>query len=340
MAESHSFVYEPEYMKSVCEELLSEAGVRVRLGTSVVAAVKDAAGRNLRAVITESKSGREAWIAKKFVDCTGDGDLAALAGCGYDVGGVDPKAPEQPASLIGLFSIPDDRGILRFIANDPSNFDASGAQVRNAKAAFREELNRVGVHPSYGSPAIFRIGRNLFSIMANHEYDVPVDDADAIGAATMRARREVVKMTEALVRDSARNADGRGPWSGLRLVATADQVYHRRARRIHGRSTMKVDDCFAGAKFDDEVANCDFVIDVHAVSEEANRVMAAGSPFDTHVRPYQIPFRACQAADLDNLYMAGRCISGDFYAQASYRITGTAVALGYGVGVRIGKCAL
>ena len=332
----HCFVYEPEYMKVVCEELLQESGVRVRLGTSVVAAVRDASGRNIQAVVTESKSGREAWIAKKFVDCTGDGDLAALSGCGYDVGGAEKGAPEQPASMIGMFMLPDDSGIRKFIGNEHSNYDSLGERVFDSKVEFRKELERLGIHPSYGNPTIFRINRNLFIIMANHEYDVPVDDADAIGEATMRARREIVEMTEALVKDSQLHPEKESPWRGLRLVATADQIYHRRARRIHGRYTMKVDDCFDGAKFDDAITTCNFGIDVHAVSKKMNKVLPAGSPFDRHSQPYQIPLRACQAADVDNLYMAGRCISGDFFTQASYRITGTAIALGYGVGQRIG----
>lgn len=45
--------------------------------------MKDGSNR-LRTLITESKSGRQAWSAEAFVDCTGDGDLGALAGCGFD----------------------------------------------------------------------------------------------------------------------------------------------------------------------------------------------------------------------------------------------------------------
>ncbi|MCQ2390668.1 MAG: FAD-dependent oxidoreductase [Kiritimatiellae bacterium] len=326
----HCFIYEPEYLKLACEELLTEAGVRVRLGTSVVAAVKD--GRNLTAVITESKSGREAWTARKFVDCTGDGDLAARAGCGYDVGGAEETDPEQPASLIGLFTIPDDRGILKFVANERSNYDSLGNRVIDSKIELQDEFRRIGVNPSYGHPTIFRINRNLFILMANHEYDVPVDDADAISAATLRAHREVVAMVEALAKDACRDVAKPGAWKDVRLVATADQIYHRRARRIHGRYAMKVEDCFEGMMCPDAVATCRFGIDVHAVSTHMNKTMPAGSPFKKHVKPYQIPLRACQAADLDNLWMAGRCISGDFFTQASYRITGTAVEMGYNVG--------
>ena len=326
----HAFVYEPEYMKVVCEELLSEAGVRVRLGTGVVSAVKE--GRSVKAVVTESKSGREAWLAKSFVDCTGDGDLAALAGCGFDVGGAERGDPDQPASMIAVFTLPDDSGILKFVANEHTNYDSMGEQLFNSKIELGKELGRIGLHPSYGHPTIFRMNKNLFILMANHEYDVPVDDADRIGAATMRARREIVDMAEALAMDSWRQPGHKGPWAGLRIVATADQICHRRARRIHGRYTMKVDDCFSGAAFDDAVATCRFGIDVHAVSQHMNKKCPAGSPFRRESKPYQIPLRACRAADLDNLYMAGRCISGDFFAQASYRITGTAVEMGYNVG--------
>ena len=326
----HAFIYEPEYMKVVCEDVLSEAGVRIRLGTSVVAAIRD--GRRIRAVVTESKSGREAWLAGRFIDCTGDGDLAALAGCGFDVGGAKKGDPEQPASLIAVFTLPDDSGILKFISNEHSNYGSMGEPLLIPKVELHKELNRIGLHPSYGNPTIFRMNRNLFILMANHEYDVPVDDADKIGAATMRARKEVFEIVNALAKDSWHQPEHKGPWSGIRLVATADQIYHRRARRIRGRYAMKVDDCFDGATFDDAVATCRFGIDVHAVSKEMNKSLPAGSPFAKESKPYQIPLRACQAADLDNLYMAGRCISGDFFTQASYRITGTAVEMGYNVG--------
>ena len=175
-------------------------------------------------------------------------------------------------------------------------------------------------------------------MMANHEYDIPVDDPDKIGEATARARREIVDITEALVKDSWNQPGHKGVWSNLRLVATADQIYHRRARRIHGRYKMKVEDSFNGAVFEDAVATCRFGIDVHAVSKHMNKILPAGSPFKKSVLPYQIPLRACQSADIDNLYMAGRCVSGDFFIQASYRITGTAVEMGYNVGNAAAKC--
>ena len=323
-----AFIYEPEYMKLVCEEMCAEAGVQVRLYTSVVAALRDSSRRNISAVVTESKSGREAWRARRFVDCTGDGDLGALAGCCFDVGGEAIGDPEQPASLIALVTIPDDRHILKCVSNDPSNFGVDGERIHISSKILLSEMNRVGISPSYGRPTMFRVSPNLYAFMCNHEYDVPVDDSNAITVATMRARREIFDMIDALSRK------GGEAWKGFRLVATAEQLGHRRARRLHGRYTMTVEDCLEGRQFPDGLCTCSFSLDVHAVSKAMNRIRPAGSPLNIkrRVKPYQIPLRACRAKNLDNLYMAGRCISGDFLPQSSYRITGAAIGLGVGVG--------
>ncbi|MDO4949958.1 MAG: FAD-dependent oxidoreductase [Bacteroidales bacterium] len=52
-------------------------------------------------------------------------------------------------------------------------------------------------------------------------------------------------------------------------------------------------------------------------------------------KPFQIPFRSCQSRDVDNLYMAGRCISGGFLPMSSYRVTGSAVEMGENVAIRV-----
>jgi flavin-dependent dehydrogenase len=95
-------VYDPEQAKVVLEDKLTEAGVELRYHTMVTGAVCDENGR-LTTVLTESKSGREAWTADCFVDCTGDGDLAAQAGCAFDVG-KDKSCSCQPMSMMALLT--------------------------------------------------------------------------------------------------------------------------------------------------------------------------------------------------------------------------------------------
>lgn len=324
-----NYLYEPEYMKFVCEELCREAGVRFQLHTSVVAA--ETAGRNIVAAETESKSGRQRWTAPLFVDATGDGDLAARAGCGFERGGDKPGDPDQPASLVGLAVVDENAGLAPFVINDAFNFDGGGEAKTNAKKAFLQELRRVGVEPSYAAPTLFRVRRGLYALMANHEYGVPVDDAAAITEATVRARRELVTLARAL------ETRGGPVWRNFRLVATAEQIGHRGARRILGRYRLTRADVLEGRRFEDGIASCGFGVDIHT-TRYGDRLDGEVITDPSHrkdgnfVQPvYQIPLRACRAKDLDNLYMVGRCISGDFGSQASYRITGAAVAMGEGL---------
>jgi glycine/D-amino acid oxidase-like deaminating enzyme len=99
--------YDVEEMKILLEEMCLEAGVRIRLHTRVCGAVLNDAGR-LEAVITESKSGREAFRAKAFIDASGDGDLAAQAGCGFDYG--HPETGAGPADEFHLPVVGDRAG--------------------------------------------------------------------------------------------------------------------------------------------------------------------------------------------------------------------------------------
>ena len=332
------WVYEPEYMKLVCEDMCAEAGVKVHLQTPVVAAYRDASGKNVETVVTESKSGRKAWRAKTFVDCTGDGDLAARAGCGFDMGW-SPEGWGQPATLNALVVAEDGDLLTEYCSNVPAmwtrhpSLEKPGTETCHhilASHKLKALMHKAGMDPSYGDPTLFRMHKNLFCFMVNHEYKLRVDDADAISAATIRARKEICSLAAALAKLG-------GPWKGFRVAATAEQIGHRDARRIHGRYTVTRADVAAGAKFEDAITTSRFGIDIHGLDKKANDGKAAGQNFGAKFRPFQIPLRACRAKDADNLYMAGRNISGDFIAHASYRVTGSSVALGEGVGKAIGR---
>lgn len=84
----------------------------------------------------------------------------------------------------------------------------------------------------------------------------------------------------------------------------------------------------------DAIARVTFGIDIHAATAEKNKEAALSNTDEAGLRakPYDIPLRALIAKDVDGLLMAGRCISGDFIAHASYRVTGNAVAMGQAAG--------
>jgi hypothetical protein len=311
-----SISYQPEGMKLLLEELCLEAGVQFQFHTKVSAAYRE--GRRLRTVVTESKSGREAWQAPIFVDATGDGDLGSLAGCSFEIG-QSSDCPCQPMSLNALLVCRDATALEPFLHGpDPSGKDEL------AKNLLREEIVKTGHFPSYSKPTLWQVRDDLLLVMMNHEYGVKPFDAAAVTVATVRARAEVNKIVAGL-----RNLGG--PWSGLQLVATAEQIGVRDGRRIAGRYKITKDDVSTGSRFDDAVTRPTFPVDIHALSADINKKAAYTSAGITVV-PYDIPLRALIAKDVDGLMMAGRCISGDFVAHASYRVTGNAVAMGEAAG--------
>jgi hypothetical protein len=313
------FVYEPDEMKLLLEDLCVEAGVKFRLQTRLVAAYRD--GQQLTTIITESRSGREAWRAKVFVDATGDGDLGALAGCNWDIG-QEKDCPCQPLTMNALAAVGDVTKLQKYIS-----FYGGGDMTTHLQAVkqFKEEINRSGINPSYGMPTLFHVRDNVVLLMVNHEYGVKPYDADAMTSATVRARKEIFKIARGLRQLG-------GIWDGFQIIASAEQIGIRDGRRIHGRYKIVKDDLVKGARFDDGVCKVTFGVDIHA-DTKANNDKETITRGGIKSQPYDIPLRALIAKDVDGLMMAGRCISGDFIAHASYRVTGNAVAMGEAVGI-------
>jgi hypothetical protein len=307
-----AFAYDPEAMKFLLEEMCREAGVTVRLGTWVVSGVRD--DDQLTHVVTESKSGRQAWQGQMFIDCTGDGDLAARVGCGFDFGESETKA-SQPMSLLALVGGPPLNSIEPFVRTGAS---------KNAKQLLRQEIERSGVDLSYKRPGLYPIYDDLYMLMANHQYEVSAIDADQLTYATMRARRETNQIVNGL------RSLGK-PWDKLRLVATASQIGVREGRRIHGLYTVSKDDLIRGARHDDAVCRVTFGVDVHSTTREQD-TLGKGYSRGVKSQPYDIPLRALIARDIQGLMMAGRCISGDFISHSSYRVTGNSVPMGEAAG--------
>lgn len=310
-AKGERLVFDVEITKYYLEQLCRNAGVEIRLHTGITAGICDSDAR-LRTVITESKSGREAWQSKIFIDATGDGDLAARTGCRWESGRPE-NGSRQAMSLCAMLygvkaeSIPD---LLR-IEND------------DGKRNLRELLTRNGCAPSYGQPTLFRIGPESYLLMSNHQYGASPFDAAEITQATMDARQELYRQLQCLKNTDPRFADAR-------FGATADYIGIREARRIRGLYQVTREDLIAGRRHADAVCRMRFDVDVHATSRG---IHTGYSSEGCHVKPYDIPLRALIAADVKGLMMAGRCISGDFYAHASYRVIGGAMPMGESAGI-------
>lgn len=314
--------FDVELTKLWLEKFCMDAGVMPIYHTRVVEAVIEK-GR-LTTIITENSSGRQAWRAKVFIDATGNGDMAALAGCNFDLGHPESKLT-QPMSLNALIS-----GIQRKDMEEKKMIAMPNLSWAEPKENLLAEIRKGGADCSYEKPTLFAIRDDLFSLMSNHEYKISSTDAQEVTYATIRARAEINKQIDAL-----RGLGG--IWKNIRVVATADQIGIRESRRIHGRYTITKEDLMNGTRFDDAVCHVTFGVDVHSLDPSKHKSIEEKG---FKAKPYDIPLRSLVAKDVDGLMMAGRCISGDFFAHASYRVTGNAVAMGEAAGKAAAKAVV
>jgi len=195
------------------------------------------------------------------------------------------------------------------------------------KERLRAVMEQGGCSPSYHFPTLMPVHDNLFLLQTNHEYGYKAFSERDLTKATMHGRHELNQIVAALRRAG-------GVWKNIRLVATPAFIGVREGRRLHGRYTLTRQDLIDGVTFEDAVCRVTAGFDVHSTNPLANKGIAAQKEY---AKPFDIPLRSLMAADIDNLFMAGRCISGDFYAHSSYRMSGNAVAMGGALGNYISK---
>ncbi|MEK3723013.1 FAD-dependent oxidoreductase [Paenibacillus sp. FSL H8-0034] len=299
------FTYDAETMKLLLEQMCMNEGVDIQLHTRVVETVTT--NRHIDAVVTEGHSGRRALRAKVYIDATGSGDLAASAGCSYETGH-PVTGKTQPASMLAIIS-----GVPKSQEN---------TSVPSKHQEFREFLRTAGIEPSYQSPCIFRLPHpDLCFIMMNHEYGVKCDSTEDITNATVNGRKEIYDAVK-LLREVP-------DWEEVRLVSTSSHIGIREGRRITGLYKLSAEDLRQGRKFEDGICLVRFQVDIHALQSHDK---IGYSNENVVSKPYQIPYRSLVAMDIDNLGLAGRNVSGDFWAHASYRVTGNSVPMGEAIG--------
>ncbi len=314
-------VFDPELMKYVLERVLQEANVD--FWYQVQATDPIVADGSVRGVVVEGKSGREAVLAKVVVDCSGDGDIAARAGVPFQLGRqVDGLS--QPMTL--MFEVCD----VESFQGRPA--DQLGAQHMLQALNRAIEEHKLPVRLPYGekprgTPWMIQIpAPGVAAIQATHVYKYDATNTRDVTRATVAARRQVHE----IFLKAMRKVPG---MENVRLSQTAPSIGVRESRHLEGRFTLDADDVAAGRRFDDAVASCTFGCDIHEIYPDdphSKRV---------HAKPFEIPYRCLVPQELGGLLFAGRCISGTHVAHASYRVTGTCMAMGQAAGLAAAMAA-
>ncbi len=150
--------------------------------------------------------------------------------------------------------------------------------------------------------------------------DIDPLDPDDLSRAEVEARAQVMELLDFFRKDVP-------GFAGARIAATATQIGIRESRRIVGEYTLTADDVLNARTFDDAIARSAYPIDIHnpAGSGTSTRRLPPGAS-------YEIPYRCLVPKGVDDLLVAGRCISTTHEALASTRLTPTVMTLGQAAG--------
>lgn len=308
-----------EEAKSLLTELLVREGVAFRLQTPVIDA--DVQDGTIRGVYVLTQSGIAFMQAKRVIDATGDGYVAAAAGCEVMVGR-EGDGLVQPCSLMYTIDGVDENSTLTCCHEEHYTFLPDGreylATCKEAAAEGRLPEN-VTIVRLYGTG---RKGERLVNATQINGVNI-LSDGDC-----EKSEIELRRQMEMINRFLRKEAPG---FQNIRVRVSASTLGVRESRRIKGRCVLKAEDLICGRRSEDAVVHrANFVIDIHNPTG-GGQSETDGCPH--RAQPYDIPMRALQPLNVENLLLAGRCISGSHRAHASYRVMNIAMAIGQAAGV-------
>lgn len=309
-----------EVLKRVYDTLLTDAGVPFTLHTQLVDVVADQ-GR-VHEVICAGKSGMFAIRAKVFVDCTGDGDLAAFAGAAYEKG--DENGNMMPGTLCSLWA-----GI------DWPTVRASGLGTGNMRI---EDAFKDGVFTLEDRhlPGMWKVGGTIGGGNIGHTFEVDGTDEESLTRALQWGRKSLMEY-ERYYKEYLKG------FEAMELVATGSLLGVRETRRIIGDYILNINDFNPASTFEDEIGRYSYPIDIHVARPDKESYDAFYKEF-TSMRlgkgeSYGIPYRILTPKGLDNTLVAGRCVSTDRSMQASIRVMPGCYITGQAAGVAAAMAA-
>ncbi|MFO7871074.1 MAG: FAD-dependent oxidoreductase [Kiritimatiellia bacterium] len=313
---------DPELLKRLYDELLSENGAEV-LFNSVLAGVESEKPGRADTLIVANKRGLRAYRAKAFVDATGDGDLAARAGADYEKG--DEKEELQPVSL--CFTI----------ANvDTYGFEYCGTIRHGPKPHIMDKIVESGKYPEipdrHACNAL--VGPGTVGFNAGHMWQVDNTDPETVSSALVKGRRIAAAFRDALA-EFFPSAFGNG-----HLVQTGTLIGARETRRITGDYVLKLDDFLSLRSFPDEICRNCYFIDIHHTKADAGTEKEGHHPLGLKKgESHGIPYRCLTPAGIENVTVAGRCISCDRDVQGSVRVMPVCLCTGEAAGAATAMAA-
>jgi hypothetical protein len=267
--------------------------------------------RRIDAMLVETKAGRRAVRANVFIDCSGDGDLAAWAGAPFEVGD-NAGGMLYPSMMFRLNGI------------DP---DKAGEAWRTIPQLM-EEAEAAGTHRFPRKTAIVRPQRsaiewrvNFTQLARSDGHAISGIEPDDLTRGEIEGRRQVLQAFDFL-----RTVPG---FEQSYIVDLPPQLGIRETRRIRGGYQLSGEDVLECRSFDDSIGVNGWPIEAHVAGD----IIFKFPPIPQSRGYNELPYRMLVPEQIDNLLLAGRCASMTHEGQSAARVSGACFAMGEAAGM-------
>lgn len=336
---------DPEAFKIAIVETVARHQVSVLLYSFAESVVTD--GGHVKGVAVVNKSGRSILTADMFIDCSGDGDVAVLAGADSEKG--SPNGEFQPVTLVFRMSNVDYQGYIEFVRDHPEQFILGESPITQGKSAAECAMeiykagypfagisakgpllgNAIATGDMYPTTAVYvwptSVPRQEVGLNTTRIADLDATNPESLSQALTTLTDQVQKC----IRFMKQCVPG---FKNATLSGVAPRIGIRETRRIVGEYVLQTEDVVEGKKFEDGIAKGGHHVDIHGsgISQERQAVKGGSS--------YDIPYGCLIPKKLKNVLIAGRCLSSTRAANGSARVMGQCLATGEAAGVAAAMC--
>ncbi len=319
---------DPEMMKILLTRLCVDSGVQILFETFVSGPVTE--GGRVTGVVIESKAGRQFIAAQVVIDCSADADIAAKAGAPFVMGSGEVDAAARKMQPVSMYFTMNKVDIKRLADWARTCDDVPARAIPATDAGLAYGLWLTGFNGSlqqWQKDTGIKLQRDnitlktadgLMYVNATRVTGVDVFDPKQFADAIVECYRQI----EGVARYLRERIPG---FEGASIGQIAPVLGVRETRHILGEYTLTGADSTQGTHFDDSIAADVSALDIHDPK---------GADVDFQgLRPYEIPYRCLVPMNVEQLLVAGRCISADHAAHARSRNMPACMATGQAAGI-------
>lgn len=309
--------YDISSLKCAADQMLVASGVQILFHAWAAAVVMQ--DRRIEALIVETKSGRMGIRGARFIDCSGDADVAHFAGVSFEAGDGHGSGL-YPTTMFRVGHVDSAQALAAV-----GEFNAINTLMAQA------QLEKPGRYRFPREGAILRPQKNASEWRANVTQisnasggAMDATDARQLSDGELEGRRQIGDYFNFLRNEVP-------GFANAAIVDIATQIGVRETRRIQGQYVLTGEDILASSRFDDAIGINAWPMELHSAGKiewqfPRNWNLTVGRVYN------DLPWRMLVPATVDNLLVAGRCASMTHEGQSAARVSGSCFAMGQAAG--------